>query len=77
MSEEQPTQEQLDKARREHEAATQEKDAATRQEWSEQAAEIAEGMAERQRRAEAMGDHVEPIVTTPKPDVNDPRNIAR
>ena len=55
----------------------QEKDAATRQQWSEQAAEIEEGMAERQRQAEAMGDYVEPIVSTPKPDVNDPRNIAR
>ena len=77
MSEHRPTQEHLDKARREHEASMQEKDAATRQEWSEQAAEIEEGMAERQRQAEAMGDRVEPVVSTPKPDVDDPRNIAR
>ncbi|MEO6790873.1 MAG: hypothetical protein ABI187_07890 [Ornithinibacter sp.] len=77
MSEKQPTEEHLDKARAEHEAAAQEKDAKTRQDWSEQASEIAAGMAARQRQAEAMGDYVEPIVRTPKPDINDPRNIAR
>lgn len=77
MADNEPTQEHLDKAREEQAAEDGAKDAEKREEWSEQASEIAAGMAERHRKAEAMGDYVAPIVSTPKPDVNDPRNIAR
>ncbi len=77
MAHQQPTEAQLDKAHAEHHEAHDHKDAKKRHHWGHKADRTTEGVGDAKHRAETAGDYIEPIVRTPKPDINDPRNIAR
>lgn len=69
-----PTDETMDRARAEQEAADEARASRAEQSWHDQAGSIENGMADAVERATAMGDRVEPSTLPPdrRPDDADP-----
>lgn len=69
-----PTDETMDRARTEQQAADEARTTRARENWRDQADGIERGMADAVERATAMGDRVEPSTLPPdrRPDDADP-----